>query len=94
MNLMIYSKAIVILLLYCVSTSCISLGYQGYVCNPRFAQQYCLMGCLSCMEYYGVQVYNLAHCCYDCQVTGARLIDNGPDKCSMKYIRDTYRLQE
>lgn len=64
-----------------------TMGYLEYACDPREAKVKCLLGCLSCFEYYGGQMYNMAACCQECKDTMADLIDDGPVKCSQRFIK-------
>ena len=61
-----------------------------YACDPRSSEITCLLGCLGCFEYYGGQMYNMAACCQECKVTQSRLLDDGPDKCSQRFIKGSW----
>ncbi|VDI52948.1 Hypothetical predicted protein [Mytilus galloprovincialis] len=77
-----------------VSSLCIVLSVQmspyGLACDPRDVRRSCLMGCLGCFEAFGGSTYNLAACCYDCKITDAVLIDDGPTRCSSKYLKPAF----
>ena len=62
-------------------------GISEYACDPREVNIRCLLGCLSCFEYYGGHMYNMAACCQECRDSGADLIDDGPVKCSQRFIK-------
>lgn len=62
----------------------------GLACDPRDVHRSCLLGCLGCFEVFGGNKYNLAACCYDCKITDAVLIDDGPVRCSPKYLRASW----
>ena len=59
-------------------------------CDRREVKTSCLFGCLGCVETYGVHMYNMAACCHDCKITGAVLIDDGPVRCSNRYIHSRW----
>ncbi|KAK6999064.1 hypothetical protein BgiMline_008688 [Biomphalaria glabrata] len=63
---------------------------NGLECNPNQVKMSCIMGCFSCFDTYGVDIYNMAACCRDCRLTDADIIDEGPSKCSTQYIRSSW----
>ena len=76
---------LIVFFLQVIANSSVSTG--GLACNPQRAHMDCLKGCLGCFEAFGGDVYDTAACCWDCQRTGALLLDYGPSKCSDKYVR-------
>ncbi|KAL3874112.1 hypothetical protein ACJMK2_037172 [Sinanodonta woodiana] len=87
------SKLVVTLLAFIIVSVMIvinmteSKGLFDYACDPREAELSCLMGCLGCFEYYGGEMYNMAACCKECKLTRAKVIDDGPVKCSARFIK-------
>lgn len=67
-----------------------TMGLFEYACDPREANVRCLLGCLSCFEYYGGHMYNMAACCQECKDSKADLIDDGPVKCSQRFIKGSW----
>ncbi|KAK6183645.1 hypothetical protein SNE40_011081 [Patella caerulea] len=65
-------------------------SHYQLACDPRSAHMSCLMGCLTCFDSYGGELYDTAACCRDCQDYNANLIDYGPADCSHKYIRSSW----
>lgn len=61
-----------------------------YACDPRSSETSCLLGCLGCFEYYGGHMYNMAACCQECKDTQSYLIDDGPVKCSQRFIKGSW----
>lgn len=61
-----------------------------YACDPRSSEVSCLLGCLGCFEYYGGHMYNMAACCQECKDTQEPLIDDGPVKCSQRFIKGSW----
>ncbi|XP_005107613.1 uncharacterized protein LOC101849491 [Aplysia californica] len=59
-------------------------------CNPHQVKMSCLMGCFGCFEAFGVQLYDMAACCRDCRLSDADVIDDGPTRCSPRYIRRSW----
>ncbi|KAH3845149.1 hypothetical protein DPMN_087422 [Dreissena polymorpha] len=58
-----------------------------YACDPRSSEVTCLLGCLGCYEAYGGHMYNMAACCQECKDTQKSIVDDGPAKCSEKFIK-------
>ena len=90
----IFQTILLLLLFESYLPAAVVEGKYEYSCNPLVAKRFCLMGCLACYETFGRNVYNLAHCCYDCKVTGAYVIDYGPSNCSRKYLFDEYKKRK
>ncbi|WAR18591.1 hypothetical protein MAR_000429 [Mya arenaria] len=61
-----------------------------YACDPRSSDVTCLLGCLGCYEAYGGHMYNMAACCQECKDTQLPLIDDGPAKCSHRFIKGSW----
>ncbi|RUS86570.1 hypothetical protein EGW08_005651 [Elysia chlorotica] len=59
-------------------------------CNPREVKMSCIMGCYGCLKTFGVELYELASCCRDCRISNLDIIDDGPARCSSKYIRKSW----
>lgn len=55
-------------------------------CDPRYAKLSCLQGCRRCTNAYGRLTYNMAACCQECVATKSDMVDNGPRKCSKKFL--------
>lgn len=87
MNNLYRSQLISIICLMIAVTMCSPLNLA---CDPRSAQRTCLIGCLRCYVAYGPTLYNMEACCIDCKLTGAPILDDGPDICSDKYIQESW----
>ncbi|OWF47229.1 hypothetical protein KP79_PYT10640 [Mizuhopecten yessoensis] len=82
----------------CVGVWCMTMMVSDAQARPNFAlscdhrevRESCLYGCLGCLEVFGVQLYDMAACCHDCKVTRAVLVDDGPVRCSDKYIHESW----
>jgi len=53
----------------------------------RCAKRRCVLGCKLCNWYYGRFNYNLFGCVNQCVLTGADIVDLGPQQCSNYMVR-------
>lgn len=74
----------------CLLVAVASCSSYNLACDPRSAQRTCLIGCLRCYVSYGPHLYDMEACCIDCRITGAPILDDGPDICSDKYIQESW----
>ncbi|GFR58627.1 hypothetical protein ElyMa_003484700 [Elysia marginata] len=74
----------------CANHKAESRSSTSLQCNPREVKMSCIMGCYGCLKAFGVELYDLAACCRDCRISEMDLIDDGPAKCSSKYIRQSW----
>lgn len=58
-------------------------------CSRKNSQWPCVMGCFKCADFFGRKSYDMAACCGECQQTGALIIDDGPEFCSLRFFTAT-----
>ncbi|GFO16899.1 hypothetical protein PoB_004340400 [Plakobranchus ocellatus] len=79
-----------VLLCACALQPAQARSSTSLLCNPSEVKMTCLLGCYGCLEGFGVELYDMAACCRDCKITGMDIVDDGPARCSSKYIRKSW----
>jgi len=76
-----------ILGLCCVLQMAAARTALDYACDPRSSEVTCLLGCFGCLEVFGGHMYDMAACCQECRKTQQLIVDDGPAKCSERFVK-------
>ena len=84
----------IILVLSTLFTTCAGAPSQAVfggssLCSRKSPAHWsCVIGCFKCADTFGRREYDMASCCAECTVSGALLVDDGPEFCSERFFTE------